>query len=162
MSMANSQTRINLNGDGGGMPIRLLWIKVQFLVVKKVKIWIQVQGQYLNSLFWKKFTNSHQNIWGGDVNTILHVYNTVVDVALSYQEKLPIGRKCLDDIAIFLREHEHNLNAFTVLCKMQVQSAIEKLSWVQCKLFFFNILSITFLIPLQNLEGGTMRWLQLW
>ena len=48
-----------------------------------------------------------------------------MEVAESFvEEELPIGKKSVEDIDRFLREHEHNLQAFTTLCNMQIQLAL--------------------------------------
>lgn len=53
------------------------------------------------------------------------LYNEIVDVAESFvEDELPIGKKSMEDIDKFLREHEHNLQAFTSLCNMQIQLAL--------------------------------------
>ena len=51
---------------------------------------------------------------------ILNIYKAVVDIANSFQSRLPIGTKSEDDILTFLREHKHNVEAFTALCHCQL------------------------------------------
>lgn len=51
----------------------------------------------------------------------LNIYKAVVDIANSFQSSLPIGTKSEDDdILTFLREHKHNVEAFTALCHCQL------------------------------------------
>lgn len=54
-------------------------------------------------------------------DSILLIYSTIVEITDSFDEKLPIGQKSDKDILCFLREHQHNLDAFTALCNTQLQ-----------------------------------------
>lgn len=58
------------------------------------------------------------------MSTILTIYNGICDIACSFEEKLPIGKKNMEAVKTFLREHDHNLNAFAVLCNMQLKLSI--------------------------------------
>ena len=51
------------------------------------------------------------------------IYNAIADIVSSFDEKLPIGTKSAEDVDKFLKEHDHNLAAFTTLCKMQLHTS---------------------------------------
>jgi hypothetical protein len=57
-------------------------------------------------------------------STITLLYNAVSEIACSFEEKLPIGLKNIENVNIFLREHDHHLAAFKTLCKMQLKTSI--------------------------------------
>jgi hypothetical protein len=63
-----------------------------------------------------------------DAGNILILYNAIVDIANSFEEKLPIQPKDSAHIATFLKEHQHNLDSFTALCHAQLQLCIASTS----------------------------------
>ena len=54
------------------------------------------------------------------VDSIFNLYGAIVEVANSFDTSLPIGNKDKDNIRTFLREHQHNLDAFTAMCCSQL------------------------------------------
>lgn len=70
--------------------------------------------------------SSNCQVSSQQVENLHAMYNAVVDISDSFEEKLPIGRMTINDIQRFLREHEHNLTAFSTLCGIQMQSAIPR------------------------------------
>ena len=53
-------------------------------------------------------------------DALLNLYSAIVEVANSFGTTLPMGNKDKENIRTFLREHQHNLEAFSALCCSQL------------------------------------------
>lgn len=62
-----------------------------------------------------------------DAENILTLYNAIVDITHTFEEKLPLLEpKNHNHVATFLKEHQHNLDKFTALCCAQLHICIEE------------------------------------
>ena len=49
-------------------------------------------------------------------------YNAIVEISDTLNKKLPIGTKSIDDVEVFLKEHDHIVEVFKALCLAQIEN----------------------------------------